>query len=230
MDGANSLAMNWLRDHNMGSAIISVRGLIWEKGWCGMVEWSGEFKSVFSSLHFCEVWSTFPWQRLLPERIPINRLWCIFSRIWFTSLSALSITLPLRSNHIGKRHLSCIVNTKIKTTTKSEQKSKTVPQKTLLHILFHIEQKTLEYCQVLLVSVWQISTWHNNFLSPYFSSCYFIVCHGNRKHLNKPTGNGNQIFTWEDVAWPFSGSLIILSEGFWIQGWQQGGECFLLRD
>lgn len=148
----------------------------------------------------------------------------------FTSLSALSITLPLRSNHIGKRQLSCIRNTKIKTTTKSEQTSKTVTQKTLLYILFRIEQKTLEYCQVLLVSVWQISTWHNNFLSPYFSSCYFIVCHGNRKHLNKPTGNGNQIFTWEDVAWPFSCSLIILSEGFWIQGWQQGGECFLLRD
>lgn len=83
MDGANLLAMNWLRDHNMGSVIISVRGLIWEKGWCGMVAWSGEFKSVFSSLHFCEVWSTFPWQRLLPERIPINRLWYIFSRIWF---------------------------------------------------------------------------------------------------------------------------------------------------
>lgn len=150
--------------------------------------------------------ATFPWQRLLPESIPFSRLWNIFSRIWFYfSLSS-------------KHHFALLfqpyweetpaLHSKHKNQNNNKKQAKQWHKRLLYIYFFLIEQKILEYCQVLLVSVWQISTWHNNFLSPYFPSCYFIVCHGNRKHLNKPTGNENQIFTWEHglalAIWSFS--------------------------
>lgn len=122
-------------------------------------------------------------------------------------------------NHIWKRYLSCRVNTKIK--NKKQAKKQNVDTK-VLFITSLVEKKTLEYHQVLLTSARQISTWHHHFLSPYFSSCCFILCYGNRKHLNKPMHNGNQMFSWEDGPWPCSHPLIILFVGFWFGG----GEYF----